>query len=296
MKSKFYLLSVFVFLVLGFQNCSNPTKYSVLEEQQAPESSQVTRQGNGHGYDGKIYSHTNRRRVCKDSTHHVDQVLVQKSQEAYLIKSNCKKIDPQAIDPNEVVIEDEKLTYKGVEFQVDHCESTTNPTPGAECVSGAIYAGEFNYGGAINARRLMVTPGNCAHSVNPVCDGNIDRLQLAWGLYGTFAGLEDEKEGAYFTQILVEDYGGVPAAEFCYDLQYAGYSDWYLPAVDELNFMLHQSEMGLLSGFQPRPNLYWSSTEGEATRAVYRHSQMKGEIDKREKLYVRCVRAYDPGS
>lgn len=70
------------------------------------------------------------------------------------------------------------------------------------------------------------------------------------------------------TNIIVAIQGsGSYAAKLCYDLTLGGYSDWYLPSIDELNMMyLNREAIGGLSSAY-----YWSSTEVNYINAYILH-------------------------
>jgi hypothetical protein len=55
------------------------------------------------------------------------------------------------------------------------------------------------------------------------------------------------------------------AAQLCYDLTEGGYSDWYLPSIDELNALYTNRDA--IGGFNASP--YWSSTKFQTTEFPY---------------------------
>jgi hypothetical protein len=58
------------------------------------------------------------------------------------------------------------------------------------------------------------------------------------------------------------------AAKLCQDLEYGGYSDWYLPSIDELNAVyLNLKKKGLGGYFSS--SMYWSSTETGGNVAAF---------------------------
>jgi len=83
---------------------------------------------------------------------------------------------------------------------------------------------------------------------------------------------------------------GTYAAQLCYDLVLNGYSDWYLPSMDELNKLyLNQTAIG---GFATA--IYWSSSEHYSNFAWFQgFSNGYGHIAGKDNTnYVRAVRAY----
>jgi hypothetical protein len=73
-----------------------------------------------------------------------------------------------------------------------------------------------------------------------------------------------------------------------------GYSDWYLPSIDELSKLyLNRVAIG---GFTT--NLYWSSSEAEfpndyySSRLINFIDGIVGETNKPAQLYIRAVRSF----
>ena len=81
------------------------------------------------------------------------------------------------------------------------------------------------------------------------------------------------------------------AAAYASDYEYGGFSDWFLPSIDELQeiYANESSINGVLS------NNYWSSTEYSATQAEYQNLGDGGQgfSAKSNSLYVRPVRAFN---
>lgn len=84
------------------------------------------------------------------------------------------------------------------------------------------------------------------------------------------------------------------AARLCYDLVEGGYSDWYLPSIDELE-KLYISK-SLIGGFAQ--NLYWSSTEYDSNSARMHYFNLNVPVrsynakDQPNMIYVRAIRAF----
>ncbi len=87
-----------------------------------------------------------------------------------------------------------------------------------------------------------------------------------------------------------------PAAQVVMDADHGGYSDWFLPSVEELNLMyenLHLEGLGdfLLEAYTS----YWSSSEDQTLWAWMQTrttgSQMNG-ISKTTELGVRAARSF----
>ena len=85
-----------------------------------------------------------------------------------------------------------------------------------------------------------------------------------------------------------------PAFKLCKDLSFGGYSDWYLPAVDELSFLYTQLKAGTTSNpFGLVAIGYFSSTE-VSTFYVHHVSLTDGTVynntSKSATARIRCVR------
>jgi len=98
------------------------------------------------------------------------------------------------------------------------------------------------------------------------------------------------------------------AASICYDLVHLGYSDWFLPAIDQLVLMLNKKT--IIGNFPPvqtpggSTNCYWSSTTGYdtwnndsyvkigvlSTSGGYASMSYLGAYD-----YVRAIRSFSSG-
>ena len=90
---------------------------------------------------------------------------------------------------------------------------------------------------------------------------NADSIQ--WGGYGTQTHADSLSNGMYNTNLIVSTLGtnnGVSyAAKVCYDLNYGGYNDWYLPSINELKVII-LNHAGEINGFVTGAT-YLSSTE-----------------------------------
>jgi|JYMV01.1.fsa_nt_gi hypothetical protein len=204
----------------------------------------------------------------------------------------------------------------------DPCRS--NPTMGTVCLSGVIYAGEFDGG------RYHVTPAGCNDSSTPACDGSTETLTKAWygssGSTGDIPGVEtlfddttsssSSYRGDVNTAAMVAASAVVSAdsaAHYCNDMIFGGYSDWYLPSRSELvhlychsdssshnvnfpeedpNCVANGGKSSELTGFLQ--NWYFSSTEYGGISA-WGVNFSTGEINhgyKSQFYNVRCVRRF----
>lgn len=77
-----------------------------------------------------------------------------------------------------------------------------------------------------------------------------------------------DSDGYYNTQIILNAPGTYPAAEFCNDLIIDGFSDWYLPAKDEM-YLIYQNKDVLEEAELKEGIYYWTSTESQAPANNY---------------------------
>lgn len=93
------------------------------------------------------------------------------------------------------------------------------------------------------------------------------------------------------SEYLATQFTDTAAAKYCEAMNYAGYSDWYLPSKEELGFLYrnHQSIGGFVY-----TSYYWSSSEIVATNAWYfGFSNGSGSNNfKQVSVFVRCVRRF----
>lgn len=93
------------------------------------------------------------------------------------------------------------------------------------------------------------------------------------------------------TNTIVTSQGsGSYAAKLCYDLILNGYSDWYLPSIDELyKLYLNKVAIGGFSDYY-----YWSSSEYNTNSALVQdfYNGNRGYYSKYNTINVRAVRAF----
>jgi len=87
------------------------------------------------------------------------------------------------------------------------------------------------------------------------------------------------------------------AARFCYDVEYNGFKDWYLPGKDELDKLC--KNFSFIGGFYTFKgnNYYWSSSEfNGVNNMVWMHVFYPGNFPylfpKRVTCHVRCIRSF----
>ncbi|MBN2860088.1 MAG: InlB B-repeat-containing protein, partial [Sphaerochaetaceae bacterium] len=90
------------------------------------------------------------------------------------------------------------------------------------------------------------------------------------------------------TTTTTEDY----AALLCDIHEAEGYSDWFLPSMDELNLMYHNLKEKKLGGFSD--SYFWSSSERSANDAWFQYffSGYQGSYGRNHEYRVRPVRAF----
>ena len=112
-----------------------------------------------------------------------------------------------------------------------------------------------------------------------------DKSFITTGATGTALGT-----GKSNTALIVNAQGaGNYAAKLCDDFSYDGYTDWWMPSIDELNRMTALYTICGLSGYA-----YWSSSEISQGLAWYEHlsSGVQFDDDKDQNHMVRPVRAF----
>lgn len=106
--------------------------------------------------------------------------------------------------------------------------------------------------------------------------------------YGLFTG--DQNSAAILANCSETD----KAAKICDTLTLGGFSDWYLPSIDELDTLFNKKN--LVGGFQEY-GWYWSSTEQDATYALFHYNDVSyipywGALKSYNWMNVRCVRKF----
>lgn len=184
----------------------------------------------------------------------------------------------------------------------DPCEGVA---VGDACPNGVLYAGTGFAG--LGTYKYMITPGHCSDYTNnytaftPTCTGATDNLMHKWAnnsgttAYGVDTTATSTTDGAGNTTKLATNYTDTDAARYCENMTYPatnGYTDWYLPSVDELNLVLYAMKVAGKGNFIA--SNYWSSTESSATDAWLQYFTNGWQVNdgKTNSGYVRCVRRY----
>jgi len=172
--------------------------------------------------------------------------------------------------------------------------TTTTTTTLAPIPPGTYTVGEAALGGRIAYILQPGDPGYDAGSEHGFVATVADLGSAEWGCYGTYI------PGAIGTAIgtgnqntlailAVCSTAGI-AAKLCNDLVEGGYSDWYLPSIDELNKLyLNRIAIG---GFLV--NIYWSSTEDSPLGAQSTDfaTGVSNPYFKDDAIYVRAIRSF----
>jgi hypothetical protein len=138
--------------------------------------------------------------------------------------------------------------------------------------------------------------------VHGLVSAMVDQDYASWGCFGTLIGPDAEHSGigtgdTNTAAIIAGCADPGIASSLCDTLTLNGYTDWYLPAVDELWEMFTQRAS--IGGFVT--NLYWSSTEfwsiddssGEGAWIVWFDGDgLSGWTSKAGFLNVRCIRKF----
>ncbi len=120
---------------------------------------------------------------------------------------------------------------------------------------------------------------------------------IPWSSSNSYVGQTQAEigTGKNNTEIINKNHGyygnsSYGAAELCYELVLNGYSDWYLPSINELEKMNKYSELLGLNG------QYWSSTEEGLPYAYFywvsNYSTVKGVDSKLQNRKVRAIRYF----
>jgi hypothetical protein len=98
-----------------------------------------------------------------------------------------------------------------------------------------------------------------------VSESNVGSLN--WGCQGQFlSGAQSLDNGDANTTFINNNCGESPiAAKLCFNLNLNGYSDWYLPAKNQLNTIYTNLHLQGLGNFSGR---YWSSTQSASNLAI----------------------------
>jgi hypothetical protein len=103
------------------------------------------------------------------------------------------------------------------------------PTTIGQAYGGGFYAGKIAVGGGGTATHYLI--------VAPKASG--ENSSCAWGVYGVTTGITSVINGPTNSASLAAFGASYQAAKFCEDLTIGDYSDWYLPAKNELEVLYY---------------------------------------------------------
>jgi hypothetical protein len=138
------------------------------------------------------------------------------------------------------------------------------PTTLGQSYQGGFYTGVINIGGGV-CYYLVVAP----NSVGCAC--------CRWKCDGSGTPGTDSRCNGYTNTYGPMTNATHPAGNWTATRTIGGYSDWYLPAIDELNTM-YTNQSTMPSGEGYAPNNYWSSTQYSAGIGINRIFDLNGEF------------------
>jgi uncharacterized protein (TIGR02145 family) len=167
---------------------------------------------------------------------------------------------------------------------------------GDEVSFQTVYAiGDYYQGGII-----FSISGTYPNQHGLICAQADQSTSAVWGCDGSqIAGADGTAVGTG-NQNTTDIVNGCPtagiAAKICYDLNLNGYTDWYLPSIDELG-LLDQHYRETLSSDFGGAYYYWSSTEDSGTPAsfaMYKNfwTAETWAVSKTQPAHVRAVRTF----
>jgi hypothetical protein len=185
-------------------------------------------------------------------------------------------------------------------IEVTDCEY---PQPGYNCDGNILEIGNVAFGGIV-----FYIDETGQHGLVAAFEDLPGTYQ--WGLFGiNIDGADGEHIGTgnqntlYIMnqQVCLAENGEITAAQAALDYEGGGYSDWYLPSINELIEMysslgINGVELVSFSEFNtlPWPSGYWSSTNYSNNEAyiVGFESGISGGNNKNDALYVRPIRSF----
>jgi len=146
---------------------------------------------------------------------------------------------------------------------------------GEECYGG-FFAGVINDGNLFN---IIVSP----------LEG---QGRFIYGDHSPNPMFQSLTSGDNITNLML--FGDHPGARFCRDLNIGGYTDWYFPALKELNLLYYLFKNKQLPDEHNLKNTkYFSSTlMNDKSTIQYFHSGRTGYCDLDKKCHIRAIRRF----
>jgi hypothetical protein len=150
--------SILCILTFAFQNCSvsQPVKFS---EKEPSFAAAHETEGNGQGYDGKVYILTGD--VCPDSSNLQAKILLQSRTMAHLVRENCQDITPKLLGSSEFQLVSnnvDQLIYLNRTFRTQvPFGGTTLDMTNVNVSSGFRYEKYFSFGTPADALGTTAT-------------------------------------------------------------------------------------------------------------------------------------------
>ena len=167
--------------------------------------------------------------------------------------------------------------------------NTISATGGSS--SNDFYLGQDTLGGIV----FYIYIGSNGNQHGLIVNKNESTAQ--WQSSGTTTNATRSWDGVYNTGLMT----GSPAATYVNGLTDGGFTDWYLPSIDELSILwhnrFHANNALNAGGFTLLSNTayYWSSTESVATSAfnfTFLYGNTYNYFNKTDTYSVRAVRAF----
>jgi len=147
--------------------------------------------------------------------------------------------------------------------------------------------GESTFGGFYMGT-IGISDGSCYYLIMaPNATGCADCI---WKTTRTSSGVGNEQCDGYGNTYDHLANATHPAGNWTATRSIGGFSDWYLPAICELD-QLYDNKASAPAGEGFTTALYWSSTEGSASDAFYQFFSNGSINDGLHKGFIRCVRA-----